>query len=104
MELKSKFQKILEGLDWRTASSMEFGRENIKEWLQLYTRLAGLALIIGILVCAWLQEWLFLIVLACTLHIQIVFRYSFRTLIKEELWPIQEQPKNSEPGLKAQQN
>lgn len=104
MSLKERMRKAMETLDWRTAASMEFGRENIKDWLQLYTRLAGLALIIGLFACLWLQEWLYLIVLAGILHTQIVFRYSFRTLIGEEIWPIQEQPKNSEPGLKTPHN
>lgn len=87
-------------MDESVATALDISRDHVSGWLAVYTRLFGLAILIGIIVSIALREYLTTLILACTLHLQIVSRYNFRTAAGIDLWTNQpkEPPSNSEIG------
>ena len=105
MVLKDKMTQAMNKVDETTAIALDISREKVGGWLMTYTRLIGLALLIGIVVSISLKEYPLAILLFCTLHLQIIFRYSFRTSEGLDLWnnqPIEPQM-NTGNGLKPPQ-
>lgn len=103
MNIKDKTNQLLHSIDEKTAIAMTIAQERTEAWLTTYNRLVGLALLIGIIVAISLQLWLVVLILFCTLHLQVVFRFSFRTTHGIDLWtnkPKTEivQQNNTEPG------
>jgi len=108
MGLKEKTKVVMGKLDEQTAIALDISRDKVEGWLMTYTRLIGLALLIGIIVSISLKQYLVTLIISCTLHLQIVFRYSFRTSKGIDLW--NNKPKNdgqqmtSENGLNEPRN
>lgn len=102
--MENKMKQAMNKVDETTAIALDISREKVGGWLMTYTRLVGLALLVGIVVAISLKEYMLAILLFCTLHLQIIFRYSFRTSEGLDLWnnqPIEQQ--SSGNGLKPPQ-
>lgn len=93
-------------LDLKIAAGMDYGRERTGAWLGQYTRLIGLALLVGVVVAISMHLYLVALILACTLHTQIIVRYSYRTAEGIDLWTNQKKTdqKASELGSKQPPN
>jgi hypothetical protein len=96
MGFKDKVRQKAVELDYATSAAMDIGKERVASWLRNYTVFIGLLLLIGIVVSVSLREWTMALIMFCTLHLQIVFRYSFRTANNIDLWTNKPQAQNEE--------